>query len=52
MFTLLIKTQGDSISDKLEFETMKEAKEEMMFYKEFYRDGNYKFEIVEGGVII
>ena len=47
MFTLLIKTQGDSISDKLDFETMKEAKEEMKFYKQFYKDGNYKFEIVK-----
>lgn len=47
MFILLIKTQGGSISDELYFETKKEAKEEMMFYKEFYRDGNYKFEIVK-----
>ena len=46
-YALLIKTQGNSISDKLEFETMKEAKEEMKFYKQFYKDGNYKFEIVK-----
>ena len=52
MFVLLIKTQGDSISDKLEFETLKQAKQEMKFYKEFYKGGNYKFEIVKGGVII
>lgn len=45
MYELYIITSGGSINDILHFDTLEEAKEEMEFYKNFYSDRKFKYEI-------
>ena len=36
VYALILKTQGGSISDKFEFDTLEEAEAEKKFYKSYY----------------
>lgn len=44
-YALIIKTPGGSVSDILYFDTHEEAYEEMQFYKTFYSDRNFEYEL-------
>lgn len=46
MYELCIITSG-SINDTFCFDTLEEAKEEMEFYKNFYSDRKFKYEIAK-----
>ena len=45
-YELIIYTTGGSISDNFYFDTLKEAQEELDFYRSFYGK-QYKYEIIE-----
>lgn len=47
MYELRIITSGGSVNDTFYFGTLEEAKEEMEFYKNFYSDRKFKYEIAK-----
>ena len=46
VYMLILKTQGGSISDKFEFDTLEEAEAGKKFYKSYY-DNQYSYKIVK-----